>query len=225
MINKKVDDAIFEVILTHAFREAFAQEMEQIEAEDSQPAQPSEKYQKQEQRYYKKMQRKPVKSATIVRVIAACAAAYICLSSGLMLFSPPVRAAVVDTVVGFFEKYVTVDVSDKDNSVAIGEYTMGYVPKGFDLINIHQTSQFNCYVFASSTERFQVYTYFSDKLLLKYDNEKTNLTSTKINDIDAYIVAGDDGNYVLFWRMDNVTVSVEGDISIHVMKKIAEEIS
>ncbi len=225
MINRKVDDAIFDVILKHAFKEAFAQEMEQIEVEDSQPAQPSEKHRKNERAYYKKMQRKPIKVMTIVRSMAACVAAVICLSFGAMMFSPPVRAAVVDTLVGFFEKYLTVNVSDVENAVAIGDYSMKYIPKGFELINIHQTTQYDCYMFASSTERFQIYTYFTDKLLLKYNNEETDFVSTQVNDHDAYIVAGDDGNYVLFWSVDNITMSIEGNVSVNVMKKIAEEIS
>lgn len=225
MINRKVDDAIFDVILTHAFREAFAQEMEQIEAEDSQSAQPSEKHRKHERAYYKKMQRKPIKVMTIVRSTAACVAAVICLSFGAMMFSPPVRAAVVDTIVSFYEKYLTVNVSDVENTVAIGNYSMRYVPEGFELTNTYQTTQYDCYMFDSSTERFQIYIYFTDKLLLKYDNEETDFVTTQVNDHDAYIVAGDDGNYVLFWRVDNITISIEGNVSVNVMKKIAEEIS
>lgn len=225
MINKKVDDAIFEVILTHAFREAFAQEMEQIEAEDDQAAKPSEKYRKQEQRYYKKMQRKPIKAMSIVRTTAACVAAIICLSSGAMMFSPPVRAAVVDTVVGIFGKYVTVDMSDKDNVLAIGKYTMGYVPKEFLLVETYQMDRLDCYYFSNGSEFFKVYFYQDNESLLKYDNEEIELIQTKVNDRDAHYLKCEDGSHILFWNQGNETISIEGNIGINVMLKIAEKIS
>ncbi|MBQ2767755.1 MAG: DUF4367 domain-containing protein [Clostridia bacterium] len=227
MINRKVDDAVFDVILTHAFREAFAQEMEQIEAEDSQPAQPSEKHRKHERAYYKKMRRKPIKVMTIVRGTAACVAAVICLSFGAMMFSPPVRAAVVDTLVGFFEKYVAVDVDvDKDSkAIFVGEYTMNYVPHGFELVDRSESSAINRYKFSNGSEYFKLCFYETKDSLLKFDMEQGNTTQLEINGELAYLIQNENGYSILVWIYDGKTMSVEGVINIKTMQNIAKNIS
>lgn len=225
MINRKVDDAVFEAILKQAFCDAFTQEIEQIEAADDQPAQPSATNRKKERWYYKKQQRKPIKAAAIVRGLAACAMFAICLVSGIMMTSAPVRAAVVDTFVGFFEKYLTVDVGNEDGAIVIGEYTMGYVPNGFELVDTRETSYFNSHTFSNGSEKFMVYFYPHNESLLKYDNEQTDLTITKINESEGYFVNSEDGICVLFWNLNSQTVSIESNLNMNIIKKIAENIS
>ena len=224
MINRKVDDAIFDVILAHAFREAFAQEMEQIEAEDSQPAQPSEKHRKHERAYYKKTRRKPIKVMTIVRSTAACVAAVICLSFGAMMFSPPVRAAVVDTLVGFFEKYVAVDVSD-ESTLVIDGYTFAYIPIGYKLVDRMETEMVTRYKFSNDSEYFKVCVYVENQHQLKYDTDQSNVEKLLINDTVAYFIQNESGYSSLIWTLNDKSFVIEGNIDPHIIKNIAEKIS
>ena len=225
MINRKVDDAVFDAILKQAFCDAFAQEIEQIEAADDQPAKPSEVQRKQERRYYRKFQRKPVKAATILRGTAACLVALMGLSFCLMLTSAPVRAAMVDTVVSFFEKYLTVSLSEAEDAVMLGEHTMSYVPKGFALVETYDMAYFDIYIFSNGTENFKVYFYSEKDFSVKYDNEQTNLTLVNINKGNGYFVNREDGTSVLFWNMNDQTISIESNLNLNIMKKIAENIS
>lgn len=225
MINQKVDDAVFDVILKQACCDAFAQEIEQIEAADDQPAKPSEVQRKQERRYYRKFQRKPVKAATILRGTAACLVALMGLSFCLMMTSAPVRAAMVDTVVSLFEKYLTVDLSEAEDAVMLGEHTMGYVPKDFALVETYEMAYFDLYIFSNGTEKFKVYFYGEKDFSLKYDNEQTNLTLIDINDGKGYFVNREDGTCVLFWNLNDHIVSIESNLNLNILKKIAKNIS
>lgn len=224
MINRKVDDAVFDAILKQAFCDAFAQEIEQIEAADDQPAKPSEVQRKQERRYYRKFQRKPVKVATILRGTAACLVALMGLSFCLMLTSAPVRAAMVDTVVSFFEKYLTVDMGKEDVLVVDG-YTFAYVPYGYEIRDETKSALATRYTFSNGSEYFKVCIYIDGQQLLKYDNEQANTVAVKINGVDAYFTQSDDKPNSLIWTKNNQTIAIEGNLSLSVMKKIAENFS
>lgn len=225
MINKSVDNAVFDAVLRKAFTEAFAREVAEIEAQPSAAESLPEKYRMAERRYYNKKMKKSSGTYAVLRKIAACI--LICLSVGFaaLMAIPTVRASVWDSVVNFYEKYIKFDFNiTACGEETIGDYTLGYVPDGFVRTDAMETNAKHKYRFENEEYVFTIRYYYS-KNCLSYDDEKGKVYIVKINGTDGYMVEYLDGTYTLVWKNKNAVFSVDGNISSKEIIKIAENIS
>ena len=106
--------------------------MAEIESRPSAAETLPEKYRKAERKYYNKKMKQSSGTHAVLRKIAACI--LICLSVGFaaLMAIPTVRAAVWDSVVNFYEKYIKFDFNVAAiGEETIGDYTLRYVPDGF----------------------------------------------------------------------------------------------
>ena len=225
MINKSVDNAVFDAILRKAFTEAFEREVAEIEAQPSAAGALPEKYRRAERKYYNKKMKQSSGTYAVLRKIAACI--LICLSVGFaaLMAIPTVRASVWDSVVNFYEKYIKFDFNvTAGGEETIGEYTLGYVPNGFVRTAAYETALKNVCKYENGQNVINI-RYYPDGHDIAYDDEKGKIYTIKINDIDGYLVEYLDGTYTLVWEYNHNVFTVDGNISSKEIIKIAENIS
>ena len=226
MINKSVDNAVFDAILRKAFTEAFEREVTEIEAQPSAAEALPEKYRRAERKYYNKKMKQSSGTYAVLRKIAACI--LICLSVGFatLMAIPTVRASVWDSVVNFYEKYIKFDFNvTSGGEETIGEYTLGYVPDGFVRTDAMETSMRNVYTYENGLNVFYVRYYYPEGYTITYDDEKGVMRSIKINGRNGYMIKYPNETYALVWEYNHIVFIVEGDISSKEIIKIAENIS
>lgn len=224
MINKSVDNAVFDAILRKAFTEAFEREVAEIEAQPSAAGALPEKYRRAERKYYNKKMKQSSGTYAVLRKIAACI--LICLSVGFaaLMAIPTVRAFVWDSVVNFYEKYIKFDFNVAAvGEETIGEYTLGYVPDGFVRTAEVEESMRNKYRYENQESYFCI-SYYTEYREFNYDDENGQIHIIDVNGTDGYFVEYFDGTSALVWRYDNAVFTVDGDISVSEMVKIAEKI-
>lgn len=226
MINKSVDNAVFDAILRKAFTEAFAREVAEIEAQPSAAESLPEKYRRAERKYYNKKMKQSSGTYAVLRKIAACI--LICLSVGFaaLMAIPTVRASVWDSVVNFYEKYIKFDFNVTSvGEETIGDYTLGYVPDGFVRTDAMETPVRNKYKYGNGRNVFNIEYYYSKSNTLAIDDEKGVMRNIKINGIDGYMIKYSDGTYALVWKHNDTVFTVDGNIDSKEIIKIAENIS
>ncbi len=225
MINKSVDNAVFDAILRKAFTEAFEREVAEIEAQPSAAGALPEKYRRAERKYYNKKMKQSSGTYAVLRKIAACI--LICLSVGFaaLMAIPTVRASVWDSVVNFCEKYIKFDFNVTAGvEETIGEYTLGYVPDGFVRTAVVETDAKNKYRYENGQHTFSIVYHCSEDNGITYDDENGKLHIIDINGTDGYLVEYFDGTSALVWRYNNAVFTVDGDIPVSEIVKIAEKI-
>ena len=226
MINKSVDNAVFDAILRKAFTEAFAREVAEIEAQPSASETLPEKYRRAERKYYNKKMKQSSGTYAMLRKIAACI--LICLSVGFaaLMAIPTVRASVWDSVVNFYEKYIKFDFNvTSSEKEYIGDYTLGYVPAGFVQTSAVETDAKNKYRYESAGNYFCISYYITEYKGLNYDDECGTVHSVKINDTEGYVVEYFDGTYTLVWQDNDTIFTVDGNILLKILMRIAEKTS
>ena len=226
MINKSVDNAVFDAILRKAFTEAFEREVAEIEAQPSAAGALPEKYRRAERRYYNKKMKQSSGTYAVLRKIAACI--LICLSVGFaaLMAIPTVRASVWDSVVNFYEKYIKFDFNvTAGGEETIGEYTLRYVPDGFVRTSAVETSFKHNYKYENGQYTFKIVYQHSKGNTIAYDDENGVMRSIEINGIDGYMIKYPNETYALVWEYNHTVFIVEGDISSKEIIKIAENIS
>ena len=208
MINKSVDNAVFDAILRKAFTEAFEREVAEIEAQPAAAEALPEKYRRAERKYYNKKMKQSSGTYAVLRKIAACI--LICLSVGFaaLMAIPTVRASVWDSVVNFYEKHIKFDFNVTSvGEETIGEYTLGYVPDGFVRTSAVETALRNMYKYENGQNVFNI-KYYPDGHAIAYDDEKGVMHSIKTNGIDGYLVEYLDGTYTLVWEYNHTVFTV-----------------
>lgn len=227
MINKSVDNAVFDAILRKAFTEAFEREVAEIEAQPSAAGALPEKYRRAERKYYNKKMKQSSGTYAVLRKIAACI--LICLSVGFaaLMAVPTVRASVWDSVVDFYEKYIKFDFNvTSGGEETIGEYTLGYVPDGFvRTAALVEESTRNRYRYENQEGYFCISYYFTGSQGISYDDENGKVHIVDINGEDGYLIKYFDGICSLVWKHNDTVFSVDGNIDFKEIIKIAENIS
>ena len=225
MINKSVDNAVFDAILRKAFTEAFEREVAEIEAQPSAAEALPEKYRRAERKYYNKKMKQSSGTYAVLRKIAACI--LICLSVGFaaLMAIPTVRASVWDSVVNFYEKYIKFDFNVTSvGEETIGEYTLGYVPDGCVRTDEVEESTRNKYRYEDQERYFCISYYYTEYKEINYDDENGEIHIIDIDGKDGYMVDYLDGTHAIVWRHNNAVFTVDGDISVSEMIIIAEKI-
>ena len=224
MINKSVDNAVFDAILRKAFTEAFEREVAEIEAQPSAAGALPEKYRRAERKYYNKKMKQSSGTYAVLRKIAACI--LICLSVGFaaLMAIPTVRASVWDSVVNFYEKYIKFDFNvTAGGEETIGEYTLGYVPDGFVRTDALETDAKNKYRYENE-EKFFCIIYYAKNREINYDDENGKVHIVDINGVDGYLIEYLGGRCSLTWQNNKAVFTMDGDLSVDEMIKIAEKI-
>lgn len=224
MVNRKVDEAVFDTILEQAFSDVIEEDFKKIKRE-SQSCEISPetelKIRKMIAKVKKTNQRSRVR--TILRV--ASIVLVVMLNLGLIgiLMVPSVNAEVKNVFADLFEKYTSYETKELESIVvSTKDYIISYIPDGFELIEqedyylrFNEISQGNKYILINiSNEDFS---------RMSLDSENSVTTPIKINDIDACI--NDlNGNYTLFWYNGYHFFAIYSNIPEHEIVEIAQNI-
>ena len=225
MINKSVDNAVFDAVLRKAFTEAFEREVAEIEAQPSAAGALPEKYRRAERKYYNKKMKQSSGTYAVLRKIAACI--LICLSVGFaaLMAIPTVRASVWDSVVNFYEKYIKFDFNVTSvGEETIGEYTLGYVPDGFVRTDALEESTSNRYRYENQEGYFFISYYYTGSQGISYDDENGKVHIVDINGEDGYLIEYIGGRHSVTWKNKETIFTVDGELSADEIIKIAEKI-
>lgn len=227
MINKSVDNAVLDTVLEKAFADAFVREMKELESMELEPKEIPEKYRRQERRYYRRKMRSGSQIWNVFGKIAACLLICLGLGISLVVASPSIRASVWDSVVEFYEKYVSMDFTyERGKSVQIGDYQLNYIPRGF-LLGYAQDSRIGGkYRFVNVDGDFFIVSYYDmEKSKINYNNEGRDFIKTEVSGYDAYAIDYENGLVSLIWQTSENIFTIEGNITYAEMKKIAENLS
>ena len=227
MINKSVDNAVLDTVLEKAFADAFEREVQELESLEPAPKEMPEKYRRKERRYYNRKMRSGPRGWTVFGKIAACL--LICLGLGLsvMAASPAIRASVWNSVIDFYEKYVSMDFSyGRGKSVTIGDFQLNYVPRGYLLGYVQDTRVGGKYRFVNVDGEYFVVSYYDmEDASSNYSNENGEFKKIELNNIEAYAIDYENGVCSIIWKMNGYQFTIDGSIQYTELKKIAENIS
>lgn len=225
MVNKKLDEAVLDTVLEQAFAEAFKRDIAKIEEENKDMPEHPKKYVDMERAYYKKKTKPKTSGMLVFRKVAACVMAVLSVGFITVLAVPDVRASVWDSAVGWFENHVTFWYVEEENSFQIGEFTVGYIPKEFEMIDSFETPIMSCYVFSNNNDSFKITINNQSDVQVKYDNENGDVEKIKVNDQDAYMIYHENDAGSIIWNYQGKAITVEGNIEKNILIKIAENLS
>lgn len=233
MINKSVDESIFEAVLAQAFLEASEKDLEQMLAEDQPELVYSEKYRKTERKKYNKICRetyiKPQNRffVTSLKRVASFILIVGFTCSIIMLSAPTIRAEFFNLTTDFFEKYFSISLTNKTASYETSDYIFRYIPDYLVDIEFDANPVSAVYTFTSADgeESVSIYIHQGHLDTAQYDNEHTSIEDVSINGYSGYIIKSTiDGTCEILWT-DNVSLfSVFGNISVEELLKISENI-
>lgn len=161
-------------------------------------------------------------------------AAMICLVTLSVLFASamciePVRAAVWDALVSWYDKYIGISFVDsvtEDTPDSIETVLMPDVPEGWEVVELVSDPVTACYLMYGTQGEYVTYQQMvaSDGEVWM-DNDCT-VEEIRLNDqYDAYLCTYEDGRYTIVWEKRYVfTVSGE-NIALDVLVDIAESVN
>ena len=199
MINKKIDEAIFDVLLENAFADAIEEDVKKLQ-EEAEPCTISAETDLQIRKMIAQVGKKDNEKRTriIIRVASIVLVVLLNLSLIGILMIPSVNAEVKNVFSEFLGKYESFQTKEQDSYiVTTSEYEIGYIPDEYELIVyddyqilFREKKQGKGYVSINiSAEDF-------GRMSLDAENGKS--TDIKIDGMDAYITKSDDDT-TIFW--------------------------
>ena len=129
------------------------------------------------------------------RRAAAAVLVAVSLSFGLLATSAKVRAAIVDTVVEWYDKYIKIDFgnsSDADTDTEMPDFeslNINYIPDGFEQVSSDESEDTREYLYtADNGDYVFIGIYSSESTQLSVDIENNEYEKITINGNDAYIM-------------------------------------
>lgn len=228
MPTKQINDELFEVILKNAFSESFNRELERYESSATtlSSAVPTKEHKKCAQKAYRNKTRKPFDCVATLQKITASILIVFSIWNALMICSPAVQAAVKDTIVEFFDKYISFDFSKNDDFIIVGTHKIGYIPSGYQLTQSKTTERYEKYIFSNGTDDINLRIMSSSISEAGVDSENRMMQPVKIKSYVAYALLHDDSNEptIVIWGDENRSFLLTANLSLNELTKIANSI-
>ena len=224
MINKKIDEAVFDVVLEQAFSDVIEEDVKKLQ-EDARPceisAETDSKIRKMIAQVGKHDHR--MRTKTVIRVASIVLVVLLNVSLIGLLMVPSVNAEVKNVFAELFDKYVSYETMRNNRKVVTtSEYEIGYIPDGYeviiledDLVKFREMNQGDGYI--------SINIYCDDFGRVSMESEHSESQIIKINGIDATLYSAND-EYVLFWFDGYHFISVNANIKESELIKIAKNI-
>lgn len=224
MINKKIDEAVFDVVLEQAFSDVIEEDVKKLQ-EDARPceisAETDSKIRKMIAQVGKHDHR--MRTKTVIRVASIVLVVLLNVSLIGLLMVPSVNAEVKNVFAKLFDKYVSYENKEQDSYVVTtSEYEIGYIPERFELL-------FNDDIQVLFCEIDQGKGYISicisneDISRVSMDSENSASQIIKINGIDATLCFIN-SEYILFWYDGYNFISINTNIDESDLLRIAKNI-
>ena len=224
MVNKKIDEAVFDVLLEHAFADVIEEDVKKLQ-EEAEPctisAETEQKIKKLIAQVGKRENRKSTK--TVIRVASIVLVVLLNVSLIGLLMIPSVNAEVKNVFAELFDKYVSYENKEQELQViSTSEYIFGYIPDGFeviiyedDLVKFREITQGVGYITINiSDENF-------GHMGLDIENSTSQIIN--IDGIEASLYCINEEN-ILFWYDGYHLISIYTNIGESDLTKIAKNI-
>lgn len=225
MPTKQINDELFEVILKNAFSESFKRDLEKYEsfATTFSDAVPTKEHKKCAQKAYRKKMRKLFDYVSALKKIIASILIVFSIWNALMLCSPTVQAAVKDTIIEFFDKYISFDFSKNDDFIVIGTYKIGYIPSGYQQIESKTSGRYEKYVFSNGIDDINLRIMSGSISEVRADSENREMQPIKVKDYVAYALLHNDSDEptVVIWGDENCSFLLTAKLNLTELTKIA----
>ena len=226
--NNHANAELLDAVLKSAFTDAFQQEMADLEADAEQykDRRPTEEQMKAERRAYKKSLRKPTRVWSVARRIAASFLIVLGLGGAVLFFVPEVKAAIVDTIVEFWDTHVSFHFSKSNVEIQLGDHTLYYLPKGYELTDKLEMHSIGEYTFSNENDEIVLICMKESVSPPKIDDEQKSLQNLEIYDYEAYamIPKNPEETSVVIWGNEKQCFMLEGKISLKELTRIAKSI-
>ena len=224
-MENKFDDAIKEAFLKSAIKEAAAQDIAEIEAMTEEVPAFTDKQRREIERAIRREERRGTGAAVFRRAVAMFFAVF-AVAFALLMTQPTVRASVIDTVVSFFEKYVLFAFNDEPRvSYAIGDYTITYIPEGYELVSENDTPFKVTRFFSNGENEVGIYWYKTPFNKANMDEKILSEKEEKIGELSGYHMYDSENDLnKLVWGDESHTLMVSGQVSEKEIVKIAQNI-
>lgn len=224
MINKKIDEAIFDVLLENAFADAIEEDVKKLQ-DETEPCTISEETDLKIRKMIAQVgkREKPNTMRVVFRVASIVLVVLLNLSLICILMIPSVNAEVKNVFSELFEKYESFESKDQNSYiVTTSEYEIGYIPDEYELIiydeqllKFKEINQGEGYITINISDE--------DFGRTSLDSESEKPTNIKINGVDASIVqSGDDTT--IFWYNGYHFITIFSNADDKELIKLAKEI-
>lgn len=216
--NNHANAELLDAVLKSAFTDAFQQEMADLEADAEQykDRRPTEEQMKAERRAYKKSLRKPTRVWSVARRIAASFLIVLGLGGAVLFFVPEVKAAIVDTIIEFWDTHVSFHFSKSNVEIQLGEHTLIYLPKGYSLTDSREMLSLSKYTFSNGNDNIVLMCMATGVAKIGSDDETRTIQQIKIADYTAYALVPENTEEIttIVWGNDTKSFMLKGTIPL-----------
>lgn len=232
MINKNVDEKVFDTILAEAFKDAAKLEIEALETEGiNEHFSPSKSHEQIQRKLYRKQLKNNSNKTygglnSFIRVVASILIVLSTTLTIIMFSIPGVRAEFVNVVTQVFDKYVSFEAPNDDyiQDGADGS-VLGYIPAGFKLINkveLGLETEFEYYN-EDTKEEFKILKYPYDEVSIQHDTDIFLITEKRVDAFTVYIIQNkSDATAKMIWSNSIDMYLIYGNINQEKMLEIVE---
>ena len=233
-MSKGINESIFEAMLSSAFTEYLDEQIAKIPSDDelSKRFPLPKKEAKWINRRIKEKRHNRHRSLAVIYTqrVAIIFLVFVSLSFALLSTSSKVQAAIKDTVVEWYEKYILFKFTSSDdtnNDVRLPDsYNIEYIPDTFKQTESIQRVDFRQYVYTDNKDNYLVIEISSiDVSEIMVDIEYNGYDEIPLRGEKAYLLYNDENQSgILTWSDGNNTIMVDGILSKEELIKIAENI-
>ena len=167
----------------------------------------------------------PAAYRALVRV--ACAFLAFLLGSGVFLaVNPEARAAFFGWVRTQYERLFVYDVANTGEQTELPEYTLGWLPDGYEKFENYRDSQFEWIIYANDDGQEISFLYSFDNLHMNSVHDQVISTSVSGQPAELYHSENvyEQNNIVWSNSPDNIIFSISGCFDDYILIKMAENV-
>lgn len=224
MINKKIDEAIFDVLLENAFADAIEEDVRKLQ-EEAEPCTISAETDLKIRKMIAQIGKKDNQKRTRMIIRAASIILVVLLNLSLIgiLMIPSVNAEVKNVFSELFEKYESFETRvNSRKCFTTSEYIFSYIPDEYELI-VYDDYQILFREINQGDGYISINISAEDYGRMSLDSENSTSQIIKINGIDATFQKFND-EYLIFWNDGYHFITVNSNIAESELIKIAKNI-
>lgn len=231
-MNNNLNEDVLDSVLSSAFAEYMDEEAQALPSkEELAKMYPIPKNGLKRIKRDLKRQRPKSKAMVYLKRVAIVLVAAITLFTGVLSLSTEVRSTVTEAIIGFFDKFARISFGNEDVEPTkviedVGDFEIGYIPEGLELINNVEEHDSRKITYMSDESEFLFITLFSSNSM-EYagDVEYSDYEPIEINKNEGHILYNDkERSGTLFFENNGYTVMISCILDKNELLKVAESI-